>query len=231
MQHHMPAASLDTVHHAVEYRHVRRATEMLDEIEAHSPHAATIEPVVVGVGKAVGDNRNTAVAFRVGRKAIEHRRIVAAVAACLHNHRALDAEVRMQRGKRLLRRVLRRIAAVGRIGKTRGRPEHVTMRVARKRGQLEYRLAPFCEIDGHDFLAVGQWQPEISLVSCAPGRSYFSSHNPSDGDVRPDACTWRSAMRMHARAKRSSLSFSEGALPDTTADTTCVFSMIVSGSP
>ena len=117
MQHHMPAAALDAVDHAVEHRHVGRAAQMLDEIEAHAAHAAGIRACRSRIAETVVDYGDAAIAFGVGRDAIEHRRVVGAMAARLHDHRTLDAKMRVQRGQHFLRRVFRRVAAVGRIRK------------------------------------------------------------------------------------------------------------------
>ena len=75
MQHHVPAAALDAVDDAVEHRHVGRAAEMLDEIEAHAAHAAGMKAVIVRIGEAVVDDGDAAIALRVRRDAIEHRRL------------------------------------------------------------------------------------------------------------------------------------------------------------
>ena len=88
---------LDAVDDAVEHGHVGRAAEMLDEIEAHAAHAAVVQLVVIGVGEAVVDDGDAAIALRIGRDAVEHRRVVGAVAARLHDHGALDAEMVVQR--------------------------------------------------------------------------------------------------------------------------------------
>src|SRR4029078_10534299 len=80
---------------AVKHRHVRRAAEMLHEIETHAAHAAGPEPVEILVAEAVVDDVHTAITFGIRRNAVEHRRVVGAVAARLHNDRALDAEMRM----------------------------------------------------------------------------------------------------------------------------------------
>ena len=87
----------DAVDDAVEHGHVGRAAKMLDEIEARAAHAAAIEPVVVLVGETVVDDGDAAIALRVGRNAVEHRRVVGAMAARLHDHGALDAEMGVQR--------------------------------------------------------------------------------------------------------------------------------------
>ncbi len=44
MQHDMPAAALDAVDDMVKHRHVGRAAEMFDEIEARAAHAAGMQP-------------------------------------------------------------------------------------------------------------------------------------------------------------------------------------------
>ena len=97
MQHHVPAASLDAVDDAVEHAHVGRAAQVLDEIEAHAAHAAGMQPVVFGIAEAVVDDGDAAIALGIRRDAVEHGGIVAAVAARLHDHRALDAEMVVQR--------------------------------------------------------------------------------------------------------------------------------------
>ena len=145
MQHHVPAASLDAVDRAREQPHVGRAAQMLDEIEAHAAHAAGIEPVEILVGETVVDDGDAAVARRVGRNAIEHGGIVAAVAARLHDHRARNAEMVVQRAQHFLRRVLRRVAPPGRVRKPLARPEHMAMRVGRARRQRKARAAPAFE--------------------------------------------------------------------------------------
>jgi hypothetical protein len=91
MQHDVPAAALDAVEDAVEHDHVGRAAEMLDEIGAHAAHAAFVEPVEIGIGEAVVDDGDAAIAFGVGGDAVEHRQVVGAVAARLHDHRARPA--------------------------------------------------------------------------------------------------------------------------------------------
>ncbi len=99
------------------------------------------EPVVVGIAEAVVHDGDAAIALGIGRDAIEHRRVVGAVAARLHDHGAVDAEMVVQRRQHFLRRVFRRVAAVGRVREPVARPEHVAMGVARARRQLEARLA------------------------------------------------------------------------------------------
>src|SRR5262249_45492378 len=93
------------------------------------------------VGETVVDDRNAAIALRIRGDAVEHRRIVGTVAAGLHDDRALDAEMCMQRREHLLRCIVRGVAPVRRIGKFRSGPKHVAMRIARASWQLEAWLA------------------------------------------------------------------------------------------
>src|SRR5690242_2675994 len=78
--------------------------------------------VEIGVGKRVVDDGDAAIALRVRMQAIHHRAVVGAVAARLHDHRARDAEIVVQRAQHLLRSVGRRVAAVWRIGEAIARP-------------------------------------------------------------------------------------------------------------
>jgi hypothetical protein len=102
MQHHVPAAALDAVDDTVEHGHVGGAAEMLDEIEAHAAHAAFVELVEIGLAEAVVDDGDAAIALGIGGDAVEHRLVVDAVAARLHDHRARDAEMAVQRAQHFL---------------------------------------------------------------------------------------------------------------------------------
>src|SRR5690606_24815736 len=66
--------------------------------------------------------------------------IVGAVAARLDDDSALEAQMSVQCKELLLRRVDRRVGALGRERKARRRAEDVTMRVAGARGQRDIRL-------------------------------------------------------------------------------------------
>src|SRR5262249_18477669 len=118
-----------------------RAAEMLYEVEADAANAARIKRVEILVGETLVDDRNAAIALRIRSDAVKHRRIVGAVAAGLHDNRALDAEMCMQRREHFLRCIIRRVAPVRRIGEFRSGPKHVAMGVARARWQFEARLA------------------------------------------------------------------------------------------
>src|SRR5262249_48631771 len=145
VQHHVPATILDTIDHASEHRHIGCTTEMLDEIKTHPAHTAAIERVEIFVAKTTVDNCDPAIALRIGGYTIEHRDVVGTVAARLHDHRAINAKMCMQRCQHFLRRIGGRVSPVWRIGKFRRRPEHMAMRVAAARRQLEARLATMSE--------------------------------------------------------------------------------------
>src|SRR5262245_66035273 len=95
MQHHVPAAPLDAVDHPVEHGHVRRAAEMLYEVEAHAADTARFKCVEIPVGETIANDRDAAIPFEIRRDAVEHRRIVGAVAACLTNDSPFDSELSM----------------------------------------------------------------------------------------------------------------------------------------
>src|SRR5262249_57700549 len=99
------------------------------------------EVIEILVSEAIIDDRNAAVTARVGGNAIEHRGIVGAMAAGLHNYRAINSEMRVQRCQHLLWGIGRRIAPVRRIGKFGRRAEHVAMRVTTACRQSEVRFA------------------------------------------------------------------------------------------
>ena len=135
MQHHVPAEPLDTFEHTVEYIEIGRAAQMRDEIEAHAAHAACVEVGQLFVGDTAIDDRHAAIAAVTACDCIEHRGIVRAVAACLHDHTPARAEKIMQRGQALERRIGRRVAAIRRIREDVGRAKYVAVRVARVGGQ------------------------------------------------------------------------------------------------
>jgi hypothetical protein len=86
---------LDAVNYAIKHRHVRGAAEMPDEIKPHSPHASAVERIEIFVGESVIDDGDAPITSWIGSDAIEHRGIVGAVAACLHDHGPVDAEMRV----------------------------------------------------------------------------------------------------------------------------------------
>src|SRR5262249_51818817 len=76
--------------------------------------------------------------------------IVGAMAAGLHNYRAINSEMRVQCCQHLLWGIGRRIAPVRRIGKFGRRAEHVAMRVTTACRQSEVRFSTMREELGLD---------------------------------------------------------------------------------
>ncbi len=77
MQHDVPAHLLDAVGGAVEQVHVRRAAEVLDEIEARGPHAAVVQRLVFGVAEGFVDDADALDVRRVVGDGVEHGAVVA----------------------------------------------------------------------------------------------------------------------------------------------------------
>src|SRR5262245_6382412 len=145
VQDHVPTASLDAVDHAIKHRHVRGAAEMLDEIKAHSPDASAVERIEVFVGEAVIDYGDAPITPGTGGDAIKHRGIVGAVAARLHDHGTIDAEVGVQCRQHFLRCIRRCVSPARSIGKFRGWPEYMAMRIAAAWRQREAWLTAMRE--------------------------------------------------------------------------------------
>ncbi len=118
---------------------------MLDEVEARAAHAAIVQRLVFGISKRVVDNADAPDVRRIVGDGVEHGAVVAAVAARLHDDRAIDAEMAMQCRQHLLGRVLWGVTPVRRIGEFGGRPEHVAVGVGRPRRQLEFGLAAIAQ--------------------------------------------------------------------------------------
>jgi len=133
MQHEVPAHGPDALQHALEEPHVGPAAEMLDEIEAHAAHPAGLEHGVVLVGHGIVDDGDAAVAAVARGDGVERGAVVAAVAARLHDDRALDAEQAMQRGE---------IPSGRRAACRSGRARRGTGRPARRHGNARRRPVP-----------------------------------------------------------------------------------------
>ena len=140
VQHDVPAERLDPPQHAMEHLQVGRAAKMRDKIEAHATHTGFVERLQVVVRDRRVDDGNAAIAAVAPRDRIEHRSVVGAVAARLHNHPASEAQMVVQRGERFERRIGRRVAAIGGVGKALGGTEHVAVGVARERGERMRRF-------------------------------------------------------------------------------------------
>src|SRR5690606_1771757 len=85
------------------------------------------------------DVRDAAIAAAALRDRIEDDPVVRAVAARVHEHRALEAERFLELDETLERRVRRRIRAIWRVRILVARPEYVAVRVARLRLSLVLR--------------------------------------------------------------------------------------------
>ena len=103
-------------------------------------NAAFVQALKLLVRDVRLDHGHAAIApLRMGDH-VEHGGIVGAMAACLHQHRALDAEMPVERKQRLLGRVDRRVGPLRREGKHRGRPKHMAMGIAGTGRQGNVRL-------------------------------------------------------------------------------------------
>lgn len=110
---------------------VMQAAAAKEVIEAQPPYAEPCPPPKLGQWRfGIGD-RDAAQPLGMAREGVEHRAVVAPVRAALHQDatreakRLEHAEIFRERG------VGRRVAAIRRVGKPRGRSEHVRMSVAR----------------------------------------------------------------------------------------------------
>jgi hypothetical protein len=130
VQHGVPAERRDAVEGPVEHMEVRRAAEVADEVEARPPDAAAVQCFELRVGRVGAEDADAAVGAAAGGDGVEHRAVVGAVAARLHDHRALHADRAVDAPELRDRRLRRRVAAVRRVGEAVGRAEDVAVRVA-----------------------------------------------------------------------------------------------------
>src|SRR5262249_11679132 len=145
MQNHVPSPALDAINHAIKHRHIGRAAKMFHEIETYAAHAAAIEGLEILVGEIIVDNCNAAIAPWIGGDAVEHGGVVGSVTARLHDDGALYSQMSVQRCQHLLRRIIRRVSPIGRVGKFRAGAEDMAMGVATARRQLETWFATMGE--------------------------------------------------------------------------------------
>src|SRR5690606_27233706 len=89
------------------------------------------------VVEAAVDDRHATIVLRTPCDGVEHRAVVGPVAACLDDHRPLDAEPGVKCCQGFLRGVFRRVAAARRIGKYGSGAEDVAMGVATSGGRSE----------------------------------------------------------------------------------------------
>ena len=102
-------------------------------------HAEFIPPPQrFGRDRFVG-HRDAAQAIGLARQRIQHRRIVAAMRAALHQHAAIETDRVEHRQIFCQRRVRRRVAAVIGVREPRRRPEHMRMGIAGVRRRRHLR--------------------------------------------------------------------------------------------
>ena len=110
---------------------VGHAAQMFDEIKAYAADAAIVQTPQLPIRNRIFDAGNTAIgpAARCDRVQGDiHLRAMAV--ACTITAREMPS-LRMQPPQALDRRIGRRVAAIGSVGKFAGRAEHVTVRIAR----------------------------------------------------------------------------------------------------
>ena len=90
VQHHMPAEWAYALEDAPEHVHVRRATQVLDEIEAHAPHARIVQFLKIAVGETVVGVAYAAKPFRRPAKRVDEARLsVPCALACTITARSM----------------------------------------------------------------------------------------------------------------------------------------------
>ena len=115
------------------HRQDAAAVLQIDDVAARAAHAARVHRLDRLRLDVEVDHRDAAQPRRIGVEGVEHRPVVGAVDARLHEHGALDAErvehVAVVGGQRIGRRV----DAVRRVRVARRRAAHVRMAIARER--------------------------------------------------------------------------------------------------
>src|SRR5262249_55862355 len=96
MQVHVPTQRLDALDHAVELTHVGDPAQMLHEIESYAPKARLMKLFEHPAGKRIVGVGYAAVSTTALRDGIDDHGVVRTVTACVHEHRALEAEDRLQ---------------------------------------------------------------------------------------------------------------------------------------
>ena len=124
--------------HAAAIMQLPVAEEMIEAQRAH----AEIIPAPQGFGRDrfIG-HRDAAQTIRLARQRIQHRRIVAAMRAALHQHAAIETD-RVEHAEIFCqRRIRRRVAAIVGVRKPRRRPEHMRVGIAGIRRRRHFRPA------------------------------------------------------------------------------------------
>ncbi|EHM02751.1 hypothetical protein HMPREF9946_00825 [Acetobacteraceae bacterium AT-5844] len=130
MQHDVPAQRLNLVQHTIEHIEVRRATEMLHEVEAHTAYAATIELSEASLIDIAVHDGNATIGSAAACNSIKHGGVIRTMAARLNDDCTLNANSGMYATQVLNGRIRRRVGPVRRIREYLGWTKDVTMRVA-----------------------------------------------------------------------------------------------------
>ena len=131
VQHDVPAERHDPMDDPPELAELGRATEVGDEVEPCATHAGVVQLGDVGVGERLVDHRHARVATLPAMQGVDHRRVVGAVAAGLHEHGPRQPEPLLQAFEVVDAGVGRRVRPVGGVRELVARTEDVAMRVAR----------------------------------------------------------------------------------------------------
>ena len=160
---------------AISVEHVarREVDEPLDEVEARAPDAGRVHRLELGVGDVAIDRRDPASAAVRRQQGIDERAVVGAVAGRLDDDVLVEAQVIAKCEQQVLRRVARRVLALGRVGELVSGAEHVTVRVHRARRELER---------GNDGLGWKGSQPGVTWLLHAS-----SNFKGQSWEVRPRA--------------------------------------------
>ncbi len=125
---------------ALEHVARREIDEALDEVEAHAFDAGRVHLLQLAVGDVFADHRDAARLVVGIDERVDQRGVVLAVAARLDDDVLVEAEIVAELKQLLLRRIDRRVFALGRIGEAARGTEDVAMRIDRARRNLEARL-------------------------------------------------------------------------------------------
>ena len=131
IDHDMPAEPLHPFGGAKEQLARRRIDQPFDEIEPDTANTGRIHPVQLVIGNVMRHHGNPAGHAAGGLKRVDHRAVVLAVAAGLHDHVAGQAQMVAKREQLVLAGISGGVFALGRKGKFRGRAEDMAMRVDR----------------------------------------------------------------------------------------------------
>jgi hypothetical protein len=111
-------------------RHIRVVHPRRGEVEPDASHAGAMQGIELGLCDVVGDYGDTAPAPAEAMQRIDGAGIIRAVDARVHDHDALEMEIRLQGEQLLERRLAGRVAALGREGELRRRAEDMGVTIA-----------------------------------------------------------------------------------------------------